>query len=115
MEAQYANRDGLYVFHREGHRIGNFRGVWLGACRRAGVAGKLVHDLRRTAVRDLINSGVPEKVAMQLCGWKSRAMLDRYFIVNETDLAAAVGKRFRANDQHMTNIEGTEAPTAPLS
>ena len=41
------------------------------------------------------------EVAMQLCGWKSRAMLDRYFIVNETDLAVAVGRRFVAiNDQH---------------
>jgi len=94
LEKQYASKDGVFVFHRLGHRIGNFRGVWLAACRRAGVAGRKVHDLRRTAVRDLINSGVPEKVAMQLCGWKSRAMLDRYFIVNEADLAAAVGRRF---------------------
>lgn len=112
---QYANRDGVFVFHRQGHRIGNFRGVWLAACRRAGVAGRKVHDLRRTAVRDLINSGVPEKVAMQLCGWKSRAMLDRYFIVNETDLAAAVGKRFQISGKQVTNIEGTAGTSGPLS
>ena len=84
------------MFHRQGHRIGNLRGVWVAACRRTGVAGRKVHDLRRTAVRDLINSGVPEKVAMQLCGWKSRAMLDRYFVVNETDLAQRLASGFKS-------------------
>ena len=94
LEAQRATRRGVYVFHRDGHRIGNFRGVWLSACKRAGLDGRLVHDLRRTAARDLRRAGVSEGEIMRLCGWKTRAMFDRYNIIDEQDLARAVAKRF---------------------
>jgi hypothetical protein len=51
-----------------------------------------------TAARDLRRAGVSEGEIMKLCGWATRAMLDRYNIIDEADLAAAVAKRFRAND-----------------
>ena len=38
--------------------------------------------------------GVSEGEIMQLCGWKTRAMFDRYNIIDEADRAAAVAKRF---------------------
>lgn len=108
LEAQWGARDGVFVFHRQGHRIGNLRGVWLGACRRAGVAGRLVHDLRRTAARDMRRAGISEGEIMRLCGWRTRAMFDRYNIIDEEDLAAAVAKRFMGRVR--AESEGT-APT----
>ena len=62
------------------------------ACRAAGVPGRVLHDFRRTAVRNLLRAGVAERVAMQMVGWKSRQMLDRYHIVNAADLIEAAKK-----------------------
>jgi len=80
-----------YVFTRpDGEPIRSFNKAWATACRAAGVPGRVLHDFRRTAVRNLVRAGVPERVAMQLVGWKSRQMLDRYHIVNTSDLLEAV-------------------------
>lgn len=82
------------MFHRGGARLRSFYKAWRSACRRAGLEGRRLHDFRRTAARQLVNAGVPEKVVMQIVGWKSRAMLDRYHIVNEADVAQAMAKRY---------------------
>jgi integrase len=71
---------------RKGERIKSFLYTWRKACRQAGCPEMLRHDLRRTAARDLINLGVPERVVMAVGGWKTASMLHRYCIVSPSDL-----------------------------
>jgi integrase len=83
------------VFRRDGVTVRAWRTALRDACRRAGVPPRLLHDCRRTAARNLIRAGVPERVAMLLTGHKTRAVFDRYNIVNERELLNA-GDRLAA-------------------
>jgi integrase len=81
-----------WLFHREGQPIRSMDTAWRSACERAKVAGRLMHDFRRTAVRNLERAGVPRSVAMKLTGHKTEAVYQRYAIVAERDLAEGVAK-----------------------
>ena len=99
----------------EGKRIQDFRKTWKAACLEAmleGLEGEdrkrrkadleanpnqellkmLRHDFRRTAVRNMVNRGVPERVAMKIMGHKTRAVFDRYHIVSPGNLQGAARK-----------------------
>jgi integrase len=81
------------VFARsDGSPVRDFRDAWATLCKTAGLPGLLFHDLRRSAVRNMIRRGVSQKVAMQISGHETPSVFERYDITDETDLRAAVDK-----------------------
>lgn len=109
------------VFTRSnGKPIRSFRGTWERECTRAGVGqlvcaycsqpaqdtaacskcghkgtrytGLIFHDLRRTAARNLRRAGIAETVIMNIGGWRTRSVFERYAIVSRTDIVDAMRK-----------------------
>jgi integrase len=96
-----------YIFHRAGKRIKDFRGSWEKAPNVAVVEGKIFHDFRRTAIRNMLCHGVRERVAMLMAGHKTRSMLDRYDIVNEEVLQDAAERMAGGHQQRMVTATVT--------
>jgi integrase len=88
----FFHRDDVPGGAQAGSPVGTFDKAWRVACERARVLGRILHDFRRTAVRNLVRAGVSEPVAIQLCGHKTRKVFDRYSIVSERDLREGVAK-----------------------
>jgi integrase len=96
---EYPTREGAigvsaYVFHRDGKPIpsSTFNRQFAEARKAAGVGGKLFHDLRRTAARNMIRGGVPQSIAMRVTGHRSDSMFRRYDIASLDDKAEALRK-----------------------
>jgi integrase len=117
---EYRTLDGTtalspFVFHREGESVVDFRKAWGSACIKAGffrvvrrsaeteekVPTKLFHDLRRSAVRNMVRAGVPQSVAMEISGHRTAAVFMRYAIT--------------AEEQKREALERTEAFLASLT
>ncbi len=94
------------VFQRNGKGINSFRKAWITACAAAGCPGRIPHDFRRTAVRNLERAGVSRSVAMKLTGHKTENVYRRYAIVSSGDLADASRKLHALTG----TISGTNGP-----
>ena len=79
-----------WVFHRGGAQIKDFLHGWHAACEKAGLAGRIPHDFRRTALRRYERAGVARSVAMKLTGHKTESVYRRYAIVGSADLRAGL-------------------------
>ncbi len=84
--------DDSVITREDGKPVRDFRDKWVKVSKAAGVPGLLFHDLRRTAARNLRRAGVAENVIMQIGGWRTRSVFDRYAIITENDIVDAVRK-----------------------
>jgi integrase len=83
-----------WVFHwtKRGRPLKGFTKAWRQACKDAGAPGRIPHDFRRTAVRNLERAGVPRSTAMAMIGHRTEAIYRRYAIVDEVMLREAAEK-----------------------
>jgi hypothetical protein len=131
------------LFTREnGTAVNDFRGAWRRLCVASGVGhmlcadckeivtgkkckcgkgwrrllyrGLMVHDLRRTAVRNLVRAGVLEHTAMKITGHKTRSVFDRYDIVDERDIANAMIKLEEPSGHEIVTKSVTNDPAEHL-
>jgi integrase len=86
------------IFHRKGRTMagttGGFkrhlREMWREACAKTGLTGAIPYDLRRTAIRNMMNGGANMKTAMLISGHLTTDTFMRYMIVDTVDQAAAL-------------------------
>jgi integrase len=117
-----------FVFHREGHRIKDIRGIWNKACRETGLgygyrlsdkyaakwmekglpAGPTFHDFRRTAVMNMTNAGVPRNIAMKISGHKTESIYERYDIDSKRGYDDAATKMHQFRTKHKEATEEKE-------
>jgi len=95
----------------------DIRKVFRRACKAVKLTGVWFHDLRRSFVTNARRRGVPESVVMRMSGHRSRAVFDRYNIVEEDDLREAVkrieaGTSRRGHDLAGTGASNDEGPTS---
>lgn len=103
-----------FVFTRpNGKPVKDFRKRWASVCERAGVPGLYIHDLRRTAARNLRRLGVDESTTMKIGGWKTPSMFRRYNIVDEADLVDAAAKLDAKAAKSLEEKQQREAPPDP--
>jgi integrase len=79
-----------YVFHRNGKSIKSFRKAFQAAAKAIGLPDLVPHDMRRSAIRNFRKAGLSESEGMKLSGHRTRAVYDRYDIIDEEDSRQAM-------------------------
>jgi integrase len=96
-----------WVFHRKGERVRDFRKAWKLARIEAKVPEILLHDMRRTAVRNMTRAGIPREIARRISGHKTDSIFSLYNIVRDRDLDLAA--------ERMTTYIGEISAKKPVS
>ena len=90
-----------------------FRKEWRSACKAAHLTGRMFHDFRRTAVRNLIRAGVPQSVAMSISRHKTISMFNRYNITSAADKLDALRKTALHLSAQPTKKQGGDVVEMP--
>lgn len=117
-DREFTRRDGttglsVYVFHRFGKPVKDYRRRWRRACAEAGVSGMakdgvVPHDLRRYAAINLRRAGVDEPTAMSILGHKTSSMFRRYSITDGTDQRRAFDRLQQHLDEERQERAGSK-------
>jgi integrase len=102
-EVDDGTRFALHVFHRDGFQIKEFRKAWASACKKAGVK-RIFHDLRRSALRNMIRAGVDQSVAMDCSGHKTISVFKRYNLTSGDDLREAMRSVEKYNEEQRQKV-----------
>jgi integrase len=114
--------DGFVLTHKDGSRISQPRKNWYDLSVACGFGKKLtekladgktsvryeglqMHDLRRSAIRRMIRSGISQTVAMRVSGHKTASVFRRYDITDECDLEQAAKLLERGCQVPVSEIE----------
>lgn len=95
------------LFHPSGKKVTSFRTSWKKACKATGVPGKIPHDFRRTAVRNLERAGVPRSAAMKMVGHRTMSIYSRYAIADEGMLKDAALKLSQLHEADQSAAQKT--------
>ncbi|MFQ5818026.1 MAG: tyrosine-type recombinase/integrase [Terriglobia bacterium] len=102
-DAKHADCEWVF-FGKTGKQIRSPYGAFRSACRRAGILvvdnGEkrlpIFHDFRRTFATDMRRAGVSQDVIMEMGGWRTAKVFERYSIKNESDQEDALRRRRNA-------------------
>jgi integrase len=96
-----------FVFHVGGEKIptSTFQKRWKAARKAAHLPDVLFHDLRRTAIRDLVRAGVSRTIAKKISGHKTDSVFDRYNISDAEDTGTAQDSRAEYLDRREAKLK----------
>ena len=89
----------------DGTPVNDFRRSWRTIAKKAGFPGLLIHDMRRSAIRNMMRAGISKTVAKRISGHSTDSVFDRYDISDETDLAEAAQKLEARKNGHKLGTE----------
>ena len=93
-----AGKDGLYVFNKNGAKIGDFKRSFHTACKNAGLKDLHIHDLRHVFASALTMNDVSLYKTGILLGHRTPNMTQRYAHLKPSELKKEIEKAFGKED-----------------